>query len=321
MAEIDEALRLGAKLLRRRKTRSPIGNHGRIEGGLVELVLQEYAPVAGQRRVNLAHRIEIAIERQRQVRLAREIGAVADPDGERFRAEFAADRDAVDIMGDRLRAHGAVDMGERAEFVGTRLPGLILERIGVHGVEGEATRGGGLAQRSVIARRIPGEMRRNRRRRTHELLDRRAIVELVEEVARLAGARKARKARAARADAPGRDRDAERHHLFDERFAIETAPAQHAREGGVIFVKGGRQCSILVSDEVGVDSEGHRQILLLSSLRAKRSNPEIVPPAGGPRRSTKRSFEMQRAKSLTVTTSGLLRSARNDGPHLSALSA
>ena len=53
MAEIDEALRLRAEFLRGGEARSPIGNHGRIEGGLVELVLEEHAPVAGQRGVDL----------------------------------------------------------------------------------------------------------------------------------------------------------------------------------------------------------------------------------------------------------------------------
>ena len=41
MAEIDEAMRLGPERLRRHQARSPIGDHGRIERRLVELVFEK----------------------------------------------------------------------------------------------------------------------------------------------------------------------------------------------------------------------------------------------------------------------------------------
>ena len=126
-----------------------------------------------------------------------------------FEPSLQPDLDAFEIMRDRLPAHGAVGVGERAELVGQRLARLVLERVGVDGVEAEAQRLRALGQLAVIGDLVPGKMRRAGRRQAGQLLDGRAILELVEYAARLAGAGKAGEARAARADAPGRDGDAE----------------------------------------------------------------------------------------------------------------
>src|SRR6266704_3630403 len=100
---------------------------------------------------------------------------------------------------------------ERAELVRMLLVRLILKRVRVHGIERESVLGGDLPQGSVVTRRVPWKMRRYRRRCPHQMVDGSAVLQLVEQMARLAGAWKPCKAGATCADAPGRDRDAERH--------------------------------------------------------------------------------------------------------------
>ena len=102
MAEVDQAMGLRPQRLRRHEAGSPVGDHGRIERGLVKLVLEKHAPVVGQARVDLAHRFEIPVERAVEVRLAGKVRAVGDPDRQRLRAELLADLDAFDVVRDRL---------------------------------------------------------------------------------------------------------------------------------------------------------------------------------------------------------------------------
>src|SRR5579863_4634291 len=111
-------------------------------------------------------------------------------------------------------------------------------------------------------------------------MDRRAIVELVEEAARLAGAGKAGEARAAGADAPRWDGDAERHHRAHQRLDRDSAPAKLARQRLVVLGERGLDRAVLFGDKAGLDAEAHcLSSLTPPSLRAERSNPEIVTPA------------------------------------------
>ena len=155
VAEIDEAERLGPERLRRHERAAPVLDDGRVERGLVHLVLDEHAPVVGQRRVDLLLRFEIAIERAAEMRLAGKIGAVADPHRERLRAELLAGGDAVDVVRDRLGANRRVGVREAAVLVRQRLSGLILERVRVHRIEPEPERGAVFAQRLVVVGRDP----------------------------------------------------------------------------------------------------------------------------------------------------------------------
>ena len=78
---------------------------------------------------------------------------------------------------------------------------------------------------------VPGDVQRHRRRRAHELEDRRAVVELLEDVARLARTGKPREPRAARADAPRRHGDAKRRRSRRQRLDVEAPAPQHLRRG------------------------------------------------------------------------------------------
>ena len=96
-------------------------------------------------------------------------------------------------------------------------------------------------------------MRRDRRRRTPELLDHRAVFELLEDVARLAGHGKAREPRAARADAPARNRHREPLDARGDCFEIDAAPRQHGAE---VIVVGGKvllQARVVLCDQLGID--------------------------------------------------------------------
>src|SRR5262245_29821809 len=140
-------------------------------------------------------------------------------------------------------------MGDAAELVRVGLSGLILERVGVHGVEAEAETFAVLAQRIDIAHTIPWKMQRDRRRRAGELLDHRAVLELVEDVARLARAGEAREARAARAHAPRRQSDAELADARGDALDVEIAPAERAAECLVILLQRRQGGLVLCGDE------------------------------------------------------------------------
>ena len=108
---------------------APILHDRRVEGRLVHLVLGEQAPVLRQRRVDRLHRIEIALEAPREMRLAGKVRPVADPDGQRLGADRLADLDAFDVVLDRLaRATPGIRVAQRAELVGLRLPGRVRRR-------------------------------------------------------------------------------------------------------------------------------------------------------------------------------------------------
>ena len=231
------------------QARPPIRDHGRIEGRLVELVLEEHPPVAGQARIDLGKRLEIPVEHAIEVRLAGEVGAVGDPHRQRLRAELLADLDAFEIMRDRLVPHGLRRVGQRAELVGELLPGLVLKGVGIDRVEADAERLGEFGERAIIADLVPREMRRAGRRGARELLDRRAVLELVEHVARLAGAGKAGEARAAGADAPGRHGDAEGGDLGGDRLDVEPAPRELSSERAVVVFEFGGAFRVRLGDQ------------------------------------------------------------------------
>ena len=130
-------------------------------------------------------------------------------------------------------------MCQAAELVRQALVGLVLERIGVHGVEVEPTRARVLVQRPKVVGAVPRDVERHRRRGPHEAKDRRAVVELVEDVARLARTGKSREPRPARADAPRRHGDAKRRRSCGQRVDVEAAASQHLPE--VLVVLGQRR--------------------------------------------------------------------------------
>src|SRR5215472_17177555 len=109
--EVHKALRLVAELLRGDEAGAPVRDHRRVEGGLVELVLHEHPPIGWQRRVYLAHRVEVAIESRALILLARKIRSVGDPDRNRRRSQLLANLDAIDVVLDGLFANRRFGMG------------------------------------------------------------------------------------------------------------------------------------------------------------------------------------------------------------------
>ncbi len=68
----------------------------------------------------------------------RKITAVADPDRVGLGAELLADLDALQVVLDGLLAHGVIGVRQASELVREFLSGMILKRVGVHGVEAQA---------------------------------------------------------------------------------------------------------------------------------------------------------------------------------------
>src|SRR5208283_4561728 len=103
---------------------------------------------------------------------------------------------------------------------------------------------GAFGELPVIADLVPRDMRRAGRRGAGELVDRRAVLELVENAARLAGARKAGEARSARAYAPGRDGDRKDGDLRRDRLDVEAAALKLPAERGIVVLEGGRALGV-----------------------------------------------------------------------------
>jgi hypothetical protein len=138
--QVDERERARPQLAGAVVARAPVVEHGRVEGRLEELVLDEQPEVVGQRRVDRAQALEIALERAPEVDLAREVAAVADPDRVRARAELHAELEAVEVVLDGLASHGRVRVRQASELVRQLLSELVLEGVRVHRVDEEPAR-------------------------------------------------------------------------------------------------------------------------------------------------------------------------------------
>ena len=75
----------------------------------------------GQRRVDLAQAVEVALERLAGVDLPREVAAVADPHRVRAGPQLHAQLEALEVVLDGLAAHRGVGVAQAAELVGERL--------------------------------------------------------------------------------------------------------------------------------------------------------------------------------------------------------
>ena len=123
-----------------------------------------------------------------------------------------------------------VAVGQRAELVGERLAGLVLEGVRVDGVEADAERLRPLGELAIVADLVPRKVGRAGRRRAGELVDRRAVLELVEDAARLARTGKPGETRAAGPDAPGRHGDGEGRDPGGHRVDVEPPRLEAAAE-------------------------------------------------------------------------------------------
>jgi hypothetical protein len=136
VAEVDEAECLRAERLGGHRAGAPVlHDASSVEGGLVHLVLGEEPPVGRQPGIDFVHRAEIALEGVGEMALAGKVRAVADPKSDRFRADLPPDRDAVEIVRDRLDPRAWVSVAEGPKPVALLLTGLVLKVVGVHRVE------------------------------------------------------------------------------------------------------------------------------------------------------------------------------------------
>src|SRR5258706_3817158 len=108
MSEIDQTRRLVTKFFRANIARSPIVDHRRIKCRLIEFMFDKQPPVRWDRGVDLAHRVEITLQSPAKIGLSRKIAPIANPHGQRFRADLLADLYAFDIVLDRLSSCGGV---------------------------------------------------------------------------------------------------------------------------------------------------------------------------------------------------------------------
>src|SRR5262245_46993969 len=98
MAQVDQAECFWSKFTGAVIAGSPIVDNRRIKGRFIKLVLHKHSPVAGERGVNLAHALEVTVQRMTEVLLAGEIAAIGNPDGVRFGAQRLSDLNAFDIV-------------------------------------------------------------------------------------------------------------------------------------------------------------------------------------------------------------------------------
>src|ERR1700722_14655204 len=103
-------------------------------------MLEKELPIPRERRVDFCGGVHIALKRARKMLLAGKVAAIPDPECERPGTQDLTDLDAVEVVGDRLVAHGRVGVRQTAKFVGERLTLLVLKRIGIYGVKSEAER-------------------------------------------------------------------------------------------------------------------------------------------------------------------------------------
>ena len=139
---------------------------------------------------------------------------------------------ALEVVRDRLAAHRRVRVGEAAELVRVRLARLVLERVRVHGVEGQPARGReGLQLAAASSGGPTGCAGRPSGVTRTSCWTTRAVLQLLEDVARLAGPGEAREARAAGAHAPGRHRHRKACARAARALDVDAAPARAAARG------------------------------------------------------------------------------------------
>ena len=158
------------------------------------------------------------------MKLAGEIPAVADPNRQRFGAEYFTDLDAFDVVFDGLASHGCVGMRQASKPIGERLIGLILESVRVHRVKMESALTREPPEIRSIFRFVPWDVQRDTRRRSDELENNSAVFQFFIDITRLAGHGKASKARSTSSDAPRRNSDTKTLRLRPEVFNIDVLP-------------------------------------------------------------------------------------------------
>ena len=130
------------------------------------------------------------------------------------------------------------------------LPDLILKSIGIYRVKLQTALFGKFAQFIDTFRFIPRNMQRNRRGRTNQFIDRRAIFEFFVNAARFARAGKTRKTGAARADSPRRHGNLKTADALHQIFDFDIFPPQSFGEIIIIFRQNISFISIVRGDKI-----------------------------------------------------------------------
>ena len=134
---------------------------------------------------------------------------------------------------------------------------MILERVRVHRLDEQAPRLGEHAQDRDTLGTVPRDVQRDSRRRANELEHDLTVFELFEHIPRFARSRKACEPRASSADAPRRDRHAERDRPLGERFDVDVATRELQPEMVVVVLKTLETPIILRGDTVYTELEPH----------------------------------------------------------------
>ena len=258
MAEVDQALRLRSQLAGTVVARPPVVDHRRVEGGLVQLVLEKDPPVVGERVVDRAHAVEISLERLTKRHLPRKVAAVADPHRQRLRSEHRADPNAFEVVLDGLAANRGIRMRQAAVLVREWLTGLVLKGVRVHRIDVQSASPRERPELGRAVGLVPRNVQRDARRRSHQSEERGAVVDLLEYGARLAWPREPREPGAAGADAPGRHRHSERQRPIQKAVDVDPAAGEVPAERLEVLLQRVFRLPVLEIDELFAD-EGIRR--------------------------------------------------------------
>ena len=264
VAEVDEALDPVTGAPRQEQRRAPVVVDRRVEGRLVGLVLGVHLPVLGHVGVDLLEPFKDPLELAPEAGLARVVHAVGQPHRHGPRTQLDAEVDHVVVVLDGRAPGAVVDVRQAAELVGhAPVVGgrwIVLEGVGVHGVEADAQLLGVVAQgggAGAQPRVVPGHVEADRAVRAGERVEGGDVVDLLVGVAGLTPAGEPAEAGAAGSHRPGRRCGTEPGHLRDHRFPVDTGPTHHVegvRQVGLVP----RQADlVLLLDAAAVDHHRH----------------------------------------------------------------
>jgi len=161
-----------------------------------------------------------------EVRLAGMVRAVGKPHGQRRRPEGDAEIDDVAVVVDRRAADRGVGVTETAELVRhlavARRRRVVLEGVGVHGVEADAALERVRTQPTRVGGIIPGYVQADRARGARQGVERGDVVDLLLRRARLTAEGEARESRPADSQRPRRSGNGKARDLGDDGVSIDA---------------------------------------------------------------------------------------------------
>jgi hypothetical protein len=229
VARVDEHLRARAECAAHERGRAPVGQVGRVEGRLEELVLDEQPHVVRHRRIELLEPHDEPAEAPAQVVLARVVRAVGEPEADVGRADRRRDLDALEAVLERLPPDARVGVAEAAEPVL-----VVLEQVRVDGAEADALLLGEAADVGPVVGAVPRDVDRDARTGARQPVDERRVGHLLVHRAGGSWPREDPEARARVGVAPGRRLDLERPEPGEDsvgvhRRSVWTKRARNAR--------------------------------------------------------------------------------------------